>query len=283
MGFQCSRQTPLAGYFNVLHVHGEQRILLTLVLVDFDTWANTSAPTHWSECIQFVESERAAGRNCILIWEDFWVKKREIVQSRLLALLGRAHRIPARLTVAKRIDKAAADAFLEQNHLNGAVMAKYKYGLFLPARYFRVLSSALIPPASNELLVAVATFSFPRIFNKDTQPLRSHELIRFASLVDTNVVGGLDKLLQAFIRDKMPGDIMTYADLEWSAGKSYEKLGFEEIIRTAPEDIYLDPINMERSNQNAFEAPHLLNIRNMGSIKFVKTITPTSTRPIDEH
>ncbi|KQS26607.1 hypothetical protein ASG33_18700 [Dyadobacter sp. Leaf189] len=283
MDMQCDRQPLLVSYFHVLHVRSVQQSALTIVLIDLDTWTNTNAQEHWSECIRFVETERGLGRNCVFIWEDFWIRKRRIVESRLLALLGCAHRIPARLTAARRIDKEAANAFLEQNHLNGAVMAKYKYGLFLPARYFRVLSEALTPAGSGELLVAVATFSYPRIFNKDTQPLRSHELIRSASLLNTNVVGGLDKLLQAFIRDKMPGDIMTYADMEWSAGKSYARLGFEKISRTAPETICLDPVAMERSNPSASQSSPRVNIRNMGSIKFVKTITPIPIQHINEH
>lgn len=274
MDLECGRLAPLADYFHVLQVRNGQQPALTIVPINLDTWTNTNAQEHWSECIRFVEAERSLGRNCVVIWEDFWIKKPAIVASRLLALLGCAHRIPARLTIAKRIDKETANAFLEQNHLNGAVMAKYKYGLFLPVRYFRVLSEALTPASSSELLVAVATFSYPRIFNKDAQPLRSHELIRAASLLNTNVVGGLDKLLQSFIRDKMPGDIMTYADMEWSAGKSYARLGFEEISRTAPETVCLDLNSMERSTVSASEASQRVNIRNMGSIKFVKTITP---------
>ena len=38
--------------------------------------------------------------------------------------------------------------------------------------------------------------------------------------------GGMGKLLQAFIEEVKPDDIMTYADLEWSEGKVYEALGF---------------------------------------------------------
>ena len=38
--------------------------------------------------------------------------------------------------------------------------------------------------------------------------------------------GGMGKLLQAFIEEVQPDDIMTYADLEWSEGKVYEALGF---------------------------------------------------------
>ncbi|WP_439559052.1 hypothetical protein [Dyadobacter sp.] len=274
MDLQCEQLAPLAGYFHVLQVRSGQQPALTIILIDLDTWTNTNARECWPECIRFVEAERSQYRNCVVIWEDYWIKKRRIVESRLLALLGRAHRIPARLTTAERIDKETANGFLEQNHLNGAVMAKYKYGLFLPARYFRVLNEALAPAGPAELLVAVATFSYPRIFNKDTQPLRSHELIRAASLLNTNVVGGVDKLLQAFIRDKMPGDIMTYADLEWSAGKSYARLGFKEVSRTAPEIICLDTYSMGRSSASNSQASQQVNIRNMGSIKFVKTITP---------
>jgi hypothetical protein len=276
LNYECSTTRQGADLICVLNVTNAGKEQLTLILIDLDIWQTTNAHEHWEEYIRFTQSLRAKGKNCIVIWEDFWIRSREIVQSRILSMLGRAHRIPARLTQVRRIDKPTADAFLEKNHLNGTVSAKYKYGLFLPFKYYRVLNEGFKPVDRSELLVAVATFSFPRLFTKNNHTVRSHELVRFASLLHTSVVGGLDKLLQAFVKDKQPDDIMTYADLEWSIGKSYEKLGFEEKSSTGPTDFFLNLPEMKRSSLPFAEALPQLNIRNMGSIKFVKTINEYS-------
>jgi hypothetical protein len=173
----------------------------------------------------------------IHIWEDVWNAKQPIVKSRILSLLRKSETIPARLTKVRRIDKPMLDKFLIDNHLQGTVGAKLKYGLFLPKRYFRVISDEKLlieHTNSEEILVAVASFSNAKKIMRNDQEFRSHELIRFANLKGFTVVGGLDKLLKNFIREQNPDDIMTYADADWSDGKNYEKLGFERIEQTKP-------------------------------------------------
>lgn len=212
----------------------------------------------------------------MVLSEDYWQARGAIVRSRLSAMLGVSARIPARLTRVRRIDNAATDQFLEANHLNGITSSKFRYGLFLPQRYYRVLPSDFdFNREAGEMLVAVATFSNARIFRQDNAPFRSHELIRFASLLGTNVVGALDKLLRAFILQKSPDDIMTYADLEWSDGRSYRKLGFVETGRLGPQHAVLDPVTGRRAynaQQTDRSPTEHLTVFNMGSIKFVKTI-----------
>jgi hypothetical protein len=134
--------------------------------------------------------------------------------------------------------------------------------------------------ATDELLIAVATFSSPRIFKKESVSFKSYELIRFASLLNSSVIGGLDKLLNALMEEKQPGDIMTYADLDWSDGRSYSKLGFETKGHKEPEPIFLHLGTMERSSKvdvnepeheaDPLLAPDRLTIYNMGSLKFVR-------------
>jgi hypothetical protein len=164
-------------------------------------------------------------------------------------------------------------------------MSKFRYGLFLPKRYYRVLPEGFVfDQSADELLVAVATFSNARIFEQDGAPFRSHELIRFASLAGTNVVGALDKLLNAFIREKSPDDIMTYADLEWSDGRSYRRLGFEKRGNIPPREAYVDLSTMLRTRNprrtavSQEQSPiEYLTVYNLGSIKYVKTIKPAET------
>lgn len=194
------------------------------------------------------------GVRIIHLWEDIWYTQQAIVQSRLLSVLGKSATIPARLTKSRRIDKPTLDQFLTENHLQIPTGAKFKYGLYLPERYFRVIEKDknMFTEVLNEtlegheeILMAVASFSTARTFVREGVSYRSFELIRFANLKGFTVVGGFDKLLQTFIKDQNPDDIMTYADADWSDGASYEKLGFERIELTAPQSFGLDA-NLKR-------------------------------------
>jgi hypothetical protein len=75
-------------------------------------------------------------------------------------------------------------------------------------------------------LVAVATFSNARKWQKGDKVIRSYEWTRYASLPGVRISGGMGKVVKAFIEEVHPDDIMSYADLEWSEGKVYEQLGF---------------------------------------------------------
>ena len=80
--------------------------------------------------------------------------------------------------------------------------------------------------------MAVATFSNARRWLKGGNVVRSHEWIRYASLEGTRVTGGMGKLLQTFIDDVHPDDVMTYADAAWpDGGEVYRLLGFKEEAR----------------------------------------------------
>jgi hypothetical protein len=217
----------------------------------------------------------------IHLWEDVWRQQPAIILSRLRALVGISERIPARLTQVRRIDKPTAERFLQINHLQVFTNVKYKYGLFLPARYFRVLSADFSekPPEAPELLVAVATFSHPRQVVRNGISHRSVELVRFANMLNCTVVGGLDKLLKAFTTDFHPDDIMTYADRDWSNGRSYEKLGFTRLEQTEPQSFWVHPGEWIRYYPNHLPGGLMENempgkgyipVYNSGSIKFVK-------------
>lgn len=233
------------------------------------------------------------GWRLIHLWEDVWQQKPTVVRSRLQALMGQSERIPARLTTIQRIDRPTLEQFLTTHHLQVATQSKYKYGLFLPHRYFRVLSPAfrekLTTNSDDELLVAVATFSHPRSVERQGQPFRSYEMVRFANHLHTTVVGGLNKLLKAFVTDQYslhpPSegypriDIMTYADHDWSDGRSYDHLGFTRVGLTEPQTFWLKPGEWIRYYPHRLPAgfteadlPDLryLRVYNAGSIKFIK-------------
>lgn len=253
--------------------------------VDMATWQKLPHEGLLKQLSECLKVNRQQGILAVVLWEDYWLAQKSIVQSRLAAMLGISAKIPARLTLARRVDNATTTQFLEANHLNGSTMSKFRYGLFLPKRYYRVLPQDFVFDASaDELLVGVATFSNARIFEQNGSPFRSHELIRFASLLGTNVVGALDKLLNAFIRGKSPDDIMTYADLEWSDGRSYKRLGFEERGNMPPGKAYVAMADMRRIRKQPERAHSehktpldYLTVYNLGSIKYVRTINASQT------
>lgn len=276
MHFDWDLKTTVNDLFELIEIKRNEQTVLFLRLIDLETWLSKGNLIE-SEIADFRIKQteiRSKGISSVTLWEDIWFNKKEIVQSRLNAILGISERIPGRVTQARKLDKPTVNDFLDKNHLQGSVASKIRYGLFLPKRYFRVLNPDYqIDTGIEELLVAVATFSHPRTFEREGKPFRSYELIRFANLRNTTVVGGFDKLLRAFTEEYKPGDIMTYADLEWSDGASYRRLGFEEISDKYPVHFWLDPMGNVRYSENRKpESDNLIEIYNAGSRKFVKTI-----------
>lgn len=274
-GFAFQASEDSNGFSTTIQIQKEEQLLIQVVLVNLEAWQQAGSVEHWIETIEKINATRESGARCVIIWEDFWHRREVIVKSRLNAMLGMSQKIAARLTQVRRIDQHLAAPFLEKNHLNGSVSAKTRYGLFLPKRYFRVLNQHFdFDSKADELLVAVATFSAPRVFQRPQGPFRSFEMVRFASLLHTNVSGGLDKLLTAFIRDKNPDDIMTYADLEWSEGAGYAKLGFEKMSQTDPMPFLVrnDKERISHFSSNEIDAVPATLVYNAGSVKFVKTL-----------
>ncbi|MCP9770821.1 hypothetical protein EGI22_23195 [Lacihabitans sp. LS3-19] len=200
----------------------------------------------------------------INVWKDQWENFPEVVMSRLQSLLSENQKLPARVCKVRRIDKRHAEAFLNENHLQQYAGGKIKYGLFLPKNYFRLLPEAFLKD-SEEILVAVMTFSGGKKFYFGDKTEQSFELIRFASLNGLNVVGGFSKLLKFFVDDKKPGNIMTYIDADWSNGASFGKLGFV-LEATMPPNFYiLDGTQRRALTENVDEA----TVKNSGSFKYI--------------
>ncbi|MDR2651355.1 MAG: hypothetical protein LBC68_03440 [Prevotellaceae bacterium] len=159
----------------------------------------------------------------IIVREDKWITKKDVIRWRILSHLGKFVRIHGRLCDARRITKTQADEFLLQNHLYDSPQAKHRYGLFY-----------------ENQLVAAASFSRGRTIARNDKIYHSYELVRFANYQNYVVYGGIGKLISHFITEQNPDDIMSYADIDWSAGKSYAKLGFTFIEYTEPQKFYLD-------------------------------------------
>lgn len=129
----------------------------------------------------------------------------------------------ARNCSVRRIDKPLAAAFLNENHKFGDAVCRYRYGLFVERSTGS--SEQVLPPGS---LVAVAQFSNARRWHKGDKIVSSYEWVRYASLTGLRVVGGMSKLLNAFVDEVHPDDVMSYAEKDSpDGGEAYLALGFE--------------------------------------------------------
>lgn len=206
----------------------------------------------------------------IIVAEDIWHSRGEMIRSRLLAQLGRFTSVFARNTEVRRIDKRTAADFLGRWHTYGDASCRYRYGLF----------------TGDGTVVAVSCFSSPRTWDKGGSAIRSYEWVRYASLPGVRVAGGMGKMLKAFVREVHPDDIMSYADREWTDGSVYEKLHFVPEGLRPPVMFLIDRDTFVRSRMSGKHSPpaaqdtppsgsgvgHFFHI-NLGSTKYRLKLT----------
>lgn len=140
-----------------------------------------------------------------------WKNKQNIVKSRLKSVLGLLDvKLYARKCIVKEI--SFPSKFLLDNHIQGiGSNTSINVGLF-----------------HKDILVSVMTFAKSR-FNKNYD----YELVRFCSLLNTQIIGGASKLVKYF-KTNYSGSIISYSDKRWSTGNLYKKLGFELLHTTDP-------------------------------------------------
>lgn len=147
-----------------------------------------------------------AGYRLIQIFEDEWINKRSIVESKLRHILGKDTdtKVFARKLTVSTVSSKEATTFFDTHHVQGGCSASKHYGLF-----------------NGDVLVACISFGVNR-FTKEG----GIELIRYAT--SCNVVGGFSKLMKHFQRQNPEVKSLTsYSDRRWSEGNVYEKNGFK--------------------------------------------------------
>lgn len=85
-------------------------------------------------------------------------------------------------------------------------------------------------------LVEIMTFSKPRFNNK-----YGWELNRLCAKAGYHVINGSKKLLDSFITQENPVNILVYCDLAKLSGKLYENLGFKRLRYAAPTRHWYNP------------------------------------------
>lgn len=241
----------------------------------FDKWklVVTLLPKKGGSVAHFDDTSILAkeGFDYLYLYEDRWWSGGEVIQKRILSRVGVFKSVFARKCNIIQGGQYSQifSHFLESNHSYGEAKAKYKYGLQYGTE-----------------VVAVATFSKPRTMPRpDGNTYLSFEWVRYASIPGVRVIGGMGKVLQAFLKDarvlgerlNMPIEVMSYSDIEWSNGRVYDSLGFKEIGVRAPVLHYVNNQTYERISLRKYklissEEGDYYPIYNMGSRKLLLTL-----------
>lgn len=157
--------------------------------------------------------------NLLQIFEDEWLNKKDICKNVIKSYLNLvSNKIMARKCKVIEINNKQSQRFLEENHLQGYTSASLNLGLFF-----------------NEELLEIMTFRRPR-YNKKIE----WEILRLATKLDTQVLGGTQKLWSYFIKTSNPTSVVSYCDRRWFTGKIYKNLNFIKSENVNPTYWYTD-------------------------------------------
>jgi hypothetical protein len=151
------------------------------------------------------------------------VKELEVknyIEDKLNYKTKKPYKIYARKCEIKEVTFEKSKLFLDMNHIQGNYNSKHNIGLYY-----------------NKELVSLMCFTKIR-FEKN---VNGYELTRFCNKINTSVIGGASKLLKYFIKKHNPRKIISFADLRYSNGNLYEKLGFLLIEKIKPSYYYFNP------------------------------------------
>jgi len=173
------------------------------------------------------------GFQLLHIFEDEWIYHQEIVKSMILSKIGKlSNRIYARNTIPSILTSKEKSLFLNENHIQGNDQSSIAIGL----------------KDKTGNIVAVGTFG-KRKLGQNKNP--DWELIRFCNMINTNVIGGMSKVISEFFKiNPEINKLISYADRRWSTGKSYLKIGFELVSVTPPNYWYVK--GQKRIHRSAF-------------------------------
>jgi hypothetical protein len=161
------------------------------------------------------------GIKIIHIWEDDWTFRMYIIKSQIRNLLNintdSIFAIECHVSEVK--DSKISTKFLNENHLKGVVSSQIKIGLYY-----------------GEELVSLMTFNTSE-GNKIMED-GGYKLNRFCNKLNTNVIGGASKLLNYFIEEYKPKQIVSYSDKDCSI-ENLELLGFYNVGEVDPDYKYI--------------------------------------------
>jgi hypothetical protein len=93
------------------------------------------------------------------------------------------------------------------------------------------------------------------------------ELNRFASKLNTIVIGAASKLFKYFVNTYAPESLISYSDNRWSTGDLYSAIGFSKVSDGVPNYWYFKPPAAQRIHRftlrkTASDNPALTEVEN---------------------
>ena len=147
------------------------------------------------------------------IYEDEWVKNKELVKNKIKHILNKSDgiKIGARQVKIKNVTKEEKNRFLDNFHIQGTDKSDVFYGAFF-----------------NDVMVGLMTFNKKRNMTKSQEG--EFELSRYSTNSDYIINGLASKLLKTFIKEHSPKQIISFADRRWTVdgdNNLYTKMGFK--------------------------------------------------------
>lgn len=169
---------------------------------------------------------KQAGVQLVQVWEDDYRRNPELVKRMIAHKLGVSQEriVYARKTTVEELEKKEAEAFLNENHIQGYASGSHYVGL----------------KDSSGVVVSVL------VLKKESNVYGDGlNIIRYAT--SCNVVGGFTKLLKYSERTYAPDFFITFADHCVSDGGLYENNGFV-VDKILPPD-YMYVVGGERKHK----------------------------------
>lgn len=150
------------------------------------------------------------GIKLLQFWDFEVIHKKELVFGMIKNQLGYSKKIGARKTKIKEIKAKDVRSFFEENHLAGFANGSSYIGLYV----------------GDELLSCLILGS--------SRTSKENEIIRFATKISYNVVGGFSKIVNYILKNKNIKSLVSFADKRISNGELYIKSGWREVSNTSP-------------------------------------------------
>lgn len=181
--------------------------------------------------LQKTELCEAKGVRLIHIFEDEWINKQYIVKSIICSALGiYKQKYMARKLTVKELTNIEYTEFMDTNHIQGAGLASIRLGLW-----------------DGDDVIQCIGISKSR-FDKN----HKYELVRMATKLNCQVVGGFSKLL----KDSGIKNMVSYIDKRLFNGSGYKASSFKYLHTNPPQYYYtkgetrINRLCMTKSNMN---------------------------------
>ncbi|MCQ2210830.1 MAG: DUF559 domain-containing protein [Paludibacteraceae bacterium] len=133
------------------------------------------------------------GIHLLHFWDYEVTEKQDIVIDKIKSCMGKNNVLFGRKCTINEIDNKTYKSFVNENHMQGYVQAKHKYGLFY-----------------KDELVAIGSFGKSRYTNE-------YELLRYCSKHGISILGGMKKLVSNFKKSQGIECVVSYADRRFTS------------------------------------------------------------------